>query len=775
MSTSDRVMEKVVVAKAFFVKDLETAMVKATKRNSKAPKWKHVSILLNATWRRDISIADIGQLLELRLRDSSWSVVFKALIVTHILMDQGSGDRLIGYLATQPSILNLANFRDSSGVRIEQSKNISRYAAYLEEKVHVYREQKRDYCRPASPTKQSADSYGSINRDAHLPTDVARAMRTAPVNDALIKELAAVLRQFQVLLRAHFAASEIDNEVTLAAFKLLLRDLMRLYHILNEGVINILQRLGDLPPPLARNGIALFRQLVAQAKAVDTFLATARGFPPGVLQISVPDFRHIPDIADSLEAELDKGNLGTIPRNNNGNGNGNGAASPPPQQRQYSSPSPAAPSSSSTSPTARKLSIAIAPTPTGPPPAPMAAPPPALIDFFSALEDNTKQVAAAYPAPAAGAAPFDPFSSAGFGFNGVASSATGASSSAFGGSSANGGNPFASSSSPGNYASPTHTASSGPGSPWQNPFASAAPGPLFDPFASGSPVPPMPTGSVGSAMTGNPFGMQQPQATGSQFGGSQSSSFNPFANPSPNPMGTLTGAQRSASPAPAAAVSMALTGGSNGFANGSTAANPFGAQSTGFGNGAGSLGMTSSPSFGMGMSSMQQSQQQPFGMQSTGFMGGVQQQSTGFMGGMQQPQSTGFMGMQQQPAAAANPFGMTASASFGMGLSGMSQPQQQSQQQPFGMQSTGFMGMHQQQPQATGFGGATSNPFGGNGATSAATGAAGPNYVAVSDPFANLDPFGKPAATAASSNPFGAQAAGQKPATTTTTAQPFMF
>jgi hypothetical protein len=74
MSASQRVLEKVVVAKAYFVKDLETAMVKATKRDSKAPKWKHVSVLLNATWRRDISISDIGHLLESRLRDSSWSV-----------------------------------------------------------------------------------------------------------------------------------------------------------------------------------------------------------------------------------------------------------------------------------------------------------------------------------------------------------------------------------------------------------------------------------------------------------------------------------------------------------------------------------------------------------------------------------------------------------------------------------------------------------------------------------------------------------------------------
>ncbi|KAL7753388.1 hypothetical protein RI367_001163 [Sorochytrium milnesiophthora] len=292
-------------AKGLFVTDLETAVVKATKRNSKGPKWKHVTVLLNATWRRDISIAEIGKLLEARLRESSWSVVFKTLTVAHILMDQGSNDRLIGYLATQPNILNLASFRDSSGSRIEQAKNIRAYAMYLEEKVHVYRETKRDFCRTStvsSPT--SVESYGRSTNDAHLPTDVAKSMRTCPVNEAFVKQLGIVVRQLQCLVKARFAPEEIDNAVTLEAFKMLLKDLMRLFHVVNEGVINILEHFTSLPKDVARSGLNLYKQFCTLTAAIDEFLDVARRLPKSYLSGSLPTLKHIPDISASLEQSL---------------------------------------------------------------------------------------------------------------------------------------------------------------------------------------------------------------------------------------------------------------------------------------------------------------------------------------------------------------------------------------------------------------------------------------------------------------------------------------
>ncbi|KNE68295.1 hypothetical protein AMAG_12963 [Allomyces macrogynus ATCC 38327] len=730
MSTSDRVMEKMVAAKALFVKDLETAVVKATKRNSKAPKWNHVSVVLNATWRRDISIADIGRLLEMRLHDSSWSVVFKALIVTHILMDQGSGERLIAFLATQPSMLNLAGFRDASGTRIEQAKNIQRYAAYLEEKVHIYRETKRDYCRPSSPSKASPDSYGSMTRDAHLPTDVARAMRTAPVTESLLRELGVVARQLHVLLKAQFAASEIDNEVTLAAFKLLLRDLMRLYHVLNEGIINVLQHIGDVPVPVAKLGIAVFRQLIGLTKGVDMFLATARAFPPGVLQISIPEFKHIPDIADTLEAELMKaaaagdGTLGrrlSVAQHHD--------AAPPSTSQAPPVPSP------QTRNAALQNTRSPSPAPANPATTP-ATKPAALIDFFDAIEDNANQFSSAMHQP--NASMFDPFAAGPF----VATNPTGPSAS-------------------------TYSTSSAPSGPFATPFGGTASS-AFDPFAA--PAPAVPTNATGPAfnpfaaaatVSANPFPQHAP-ALGAMGGSGLFESAPVMRNtPSPapaasahafTPFDAIINPPAGGGVSPARAATMPVTAAATG--------NPFDAF--------GSVGtsVTGAPFGGVGTSTMGA----PFG--------GVGTSATGTPFGGIAPATTGSpfdaapFGSSSTPfgtvptTATGSPFGASQGTPFGTQATGP----------PFGAQATGStFGA-----QPTGTSSAFSSPFAARTASPAPARSASPfaaaqsaapvpstnggaNYVAVADPFGAFDPFAnKPTAapaagTNATGNPFAVQ------------------
>ncbi|KAJ3361225.1 hypothetical protein GGF32_007655 [Allomyces javanicus] len=737
MSTSDRVMEKMVAAKALFVKDLETAVVKATKRNSKAPKWNHVSVVLNATWRRDISIADIGRLLEMRLHDSSWSVVFKALIVTHILMDQGSGERLIAFLATQPSMLNLAGFRDASGTRIEQAKNIQRYAAYLEEKVHIYRETKKDYCRPSSPSKASPDSYGSMTRDAHLPTDVARAMRTAPVNESLLRELGVVARQLHVLLKAQFAASEIDNEVTLAAFKLLLRDLMRLYHVLNEGIINVLQHIGDVPVPVAKLGIAVFRQLIGLTKGVDMFLATARAFPPGVLQISIPEFKHIPDIADTLEAELMKAAAagdGTLGR-----------------RLSVAQHHDAAPSTSQAppmpSPQTRNAALQNTRSPSPAPAKPATTPatkPAALIDFFDAIEDNANQFSSAMHQP--NASMFDPFAAGPF----VATNPTGPSAS-------------------------TYSTSSAPSGPFAAPFGSTAGSSAFDPFSA--PAPAVPTNATGAAFnpfaaaSANPFpaAASHPPALGAMGGSGLFESAPVMRNtPSPapaagapafTPFDAIINPPAGGGVSPARAATMPVTAAATGNPFGAFGGAPFGGVAT---------SATGTPFGGVGTSATGA----PFGGSAAATTG------TPFDTAPFASSSSAFGTV--PTAATGSPFGASQATPFGTQATGS----------PFGAQATGSpFGA-----QPTGTSSAFSSPFAARTASPAPARSASPfaaassaaavpsangggNYVAVADPFGAFDPFAsKPTATAAGTNatgnPFAAQ---QQQPVQQQQQQPFFF
>ncbi|KAH0622113.1 hypothetical protein JD844_024122 [Phrynosoma platyrhinos] len=88
-----------------------------------------------------------------RATNSSWVVVFKALVTTHHLMVHGN-ERFIQYLASRNTLFNLSNFLDKSGSHgYDMSTFIRRYSRYLNEKAFSYRQMAFDFAR----VKKGAD------------------------------------------------------------------------------------------------------------------------------------------------------------------------------------------------------------------------------------------------------------------------------------------------------------------------------------------------------------------------------------------------------------------------------------------------------------------------------------------------------------------------------------------------------------------------------------------------------------------------------------------
>lgn len=50
--------------------------------------------------------------LQYRLRDSTWTIVFKSLITIHLMMREGSPDVTLAYLAKHKNILAVSVFSD---------------------------------------------------------------------------------------------------------------------------------------------------------------------------------------------------------------------------------------------------------------------------------------------------------------------------------------------------------------------------------------------------------------------------------------------------------------------------------------------------------------------------------------------------------------------------------------------------------------------------------------------------------------------------------------
>ena len=59
-------------------------------------------------------MAEIFRALQNRLRDSTWTIVFKSLIIVHLMIREGEPNVALKYVADSPSKLAISNFSDGT-------------------------------------------------------------------------------------------------------------------------------------------------------------------------------------------------------------------------------------------------------------------------------------------------------------------------------------------------------------------------------------------------------------------------------------------------------------------------------------------------------------------------------------------------------------------------------------------------------------------------------------------------------------------------------------
>ena len=57
-------------------------------------------------------MGEVFRALQYRLRDSTWTVVFKSLITVHLMIREGSPDATLGFLAKHRNMLAVSVFSD---------------------------------------------------------------------------------------------------------------------------------------------------------------------------------------------------------------------------------------------------------------------------------------------------------------------------------------------------------------------------------------------------------------------------------------------------------------------------------------------------------------------------------------------------------------------------------------------------------------------------------------------------------------------------------------
>ncbi|EGE06868.1 ENTH domain-containing protein [Trichophyton equinum CBS 127.97] len=175
----------------------EKSVKGATKSKNAAPKSKYIEHILTATYS-DAGTAEIFRTLQIRLRESAWTVVFKALIVIHMMVREGAPGAALAYLSQYPRKFAITSISD-------------------------------------------------------------------------------------------------DNEITLTGFRLVTLDLLTLYSVMNEGVINVLD---------SERALHLYKVFSALTDDVVAFLRVARQYEHAT-RLEIPNLKHAStDLAKLLEDDL---------------------------------------------------------------------------------------------------------------------------------------------------------------------------------------------------------------------------------------------------------------------------------------------------------------------------------------------------------------------------------------------------------------------------------------------------------------------------------------
>ncbi|KAL4871419.1 ANTH domain-containing protein [Aspergillus spectabilis] len=257
--------------------NFEKSVKGATKIKLAAPKSKYIEHILVATHTGEAGVAEIFRTLHLRVRDSTWTIAFKSLIVIHFMIREGQLDATLQYMAENPRKIAVSQLSEVQ----PQGRNIRRYSHYLLARAKAFEQTKTDYVRSGQGR-----------------------MKRLTVEKGLLRETEIVQKQIKELLRCDLLTDEIENEITLTAFRLLTLDLLALYSVMNEGTINVLEHYFEMSRPDSERALEIYKTFAAQTEEVVKFLGVARHFQSAT-RLEIPKLKHAStDLTRLLEDDL---------------------------------------------------------------------------------------------------------------------------------------------------------------------------------------------------------------------------------------------------------------------------------------------------------------------------------------------------------------------------------------------------------------------------------------------------------------------------------------
>ncbi|KAJ2497847.1 hypothetical protein GGH96_004802 [Coemansia sp. RSA 1972] len=251
---------------------MEKAIHKATRKDAVHPKQKHMTL-------SGASMEELFMLVQDRFSEANWVISFKALILVHILMHEGNGPAIYDYLIRRPNALDMHRFRDRHGTKgvseFEQSKNVRTYASYLNDKVLAYKAIRIDHVTQGNPNGSQIF--------VKQPTDIK----------FMLLEVSTVQKQLHSVLKNRFDTDTLDNETTFSAFRYCLRDMLKLFQVMNFGVMKMLKVYFQMPEEDMRRALDLYKRFVKLTDRTAEYLKIARQFE-NIFGFTIPNLNHAP-------------------------------------------------------------------------------------------------------------------------------------------------------------------------------------------------------------------------------------------------------------------------------------------------------------------------------------------------------------------------------------------------------------------------------------------------------------------------------------------------
>lgn len=334
-------------------RSFEVAVKGATKVKLAPPKSKYIEAILLATQSGEAGVAEIFRTLTHRLRDSTWTVVFKSLIVVHLMIKEGARDVTLSYLAAAPSHrLAINSFTDVQ----TQGQNIRRYTEYMVSRAKAYDKTKHDYVL--------------LLNKGHF--------KSLSVDKGLLRESEILLDQLKACTRCDLMELDPENEISLTAFRLLTRDLLDLFAVMNEAVMSVLQHYFEMSRPDAERAVKIYRRFCTCTEQVIAYLRSAQ-LHANAMRLQIPRIKHAPvDLANTLQEYLDDKDFDINRRQYLAQQEAKRNGKPVSTKAFSQTPSSKVTNRDATSTSAFPTTAAAAP----------AGPAPDLIDFFDSIEQN---------------------------------------------------------------------------------------------------------------------------------------------------------------------------------------------------------------------------------------------------------------------------------------------------------------------------------------------------------------------------------------------------